>query len=142
MKKESRGQCLIINNEDFKGKQSSRIGSKNDEILLQKLFTLLKFNVRDVERDLDKASILERLKTLGIERDDDAFVLCILTHGKSNDLIVGADGQKIKARYILFSSFAKENTRIMFKMHILLCWKRLVTFFQYWSLFLLESQKF
>ena len=141
MKKEPRGQCLIINNENFTGNQSSRIGSKNDEILLQKLFTLLKFNVRDVERDLDKASILKRLNTLDIDPEDDAFVLCVLTHGKSNDLIMGADGQKIKARYILFSSFAKENIRIMFKMHIF-CWKRLVTFLLYWSLFLLESQKF
>lgn len=99
MKKIQRGICLIINIINFdKGHVhlKPRRGSENDTKVLQRLFEDLHFKVA-VHTDLN-ASTLENLflTTHLIDHSDyDAFVCCILTHGKLG-VVYTSDGKAVE----------------------------------------------
>lgn len=81
-----RGRCLIINMRTFDKGQVPllpRNGSDKDAEILEQLFTDLKFEV-EVHNDLEMQTLERLLLTTAIHDHSqyDAFVCCLLTHGK------------------------------------------------------------
>ncbi|XP_054452141.1 caspase-8-like [Anoplopoma fimbria] len=91
-----RGLCVVINNEEFDGKElKDRRGSQEDEKALNKVFTSLGFTVV-VHNNLTADDMRQELKQLGSRSflDDDALVVCVLSHGELG-CVYGTDEQQV-----------------------------------------------
>ncbi|KAM6989264.1 caspase-8 [Tautogolabrus adspersus] len=101
-----RGQCVVINNELFKGSLGKRGGSEKDEGLyhchqpaaLRSLFTQLGFTVV-VHHNLTADDMQLKVRTLSQRdfREEDALVICVLSHGEKGS-VYGSDGQEVYIR--------------------------------------------
>ncbi|XP_045907788.1 caspase-8-like [Micropterus dolomieu] len=93
------GLCVVINNEEFQGKQlRDRKGTQEDEKALHKVFTHLGFEVV-VHNNLTAEDIRLVLKDLS-GRDffaDDALVVCVLSHGEKG-CVFGTDEKQVSIR--------------------------------------------
>lgn len=90
-----RGYCIIFNVENyFDGSFEERGGSDEDMTRLERLFKMLNFSVK-IYKNLSAREILKTLTALAYDEDHsdfDAFVCCILAHGRSGGRLVGSDG--------------------------------------------------
>ena len=114
MTNESRGFALIINNREFKVKAlSNRDGSDLDEFNLTNLFEQLGFKVR-TERDRTANEMKEIVKKEASSEEHgkaNAFVMCILSHGKEG-LVAGTDGVYVNIEYDIKLPFTQEPCRL------------------------------
>ncbi|XP_054452139.1 caspase-8-like isoform X2 [Anoplopoma fimbria] len=92
-----RGLCVVINNEDFHGNEwlKKRRGTQADEKALNKVFTSLGFTVV-VHNNLTADDMRQELQQLGSRSflDDDALVVCVLSHGELG-CVIGADEKPV-----------------------------------------------
>ncbi|XP_077470991.1 caspase-8-like isoform X4 [Stigmatopora argus] len=94
-----RGLCVIINIEEFLGKElQKRPGTQEDEKTLKLLFSRFGFNVI-VHKNLTGEDIRTELKKHAsrIFSKDDALVVCVLSHGESG-CVFGSDENKVFLR--------------------------------------------
>ncbi|KAG7465386.1 caspase 8 [Solea senegalensis] len=94
-----RGQCVIINNEEFNGYQlKKRAGTEEDAKALRSVFTYLGFKVV-IHDNLTADAIRHQLTELGKNNflDQDALVVCVLSHGEKG-CIYGTDEQPVYLR--------------------------------------------
>ncbi|XP_033838949.1 caspase-8 [Periophthalmus magnuspinnatus] len=92
-----RGLCVIINNESFR-LLKKRAGTHEDARTLHETFTSLGFNV-EIHQDLTSAQIKDLLRSKGSRNfhNDDALVVCVLSHGEYG-CIFGTDEIKVFIR--------------------------------------------
>ena len=96
-----RGTCLIINNKEFVGNISDRIGSDIDARNLKELFSSLNFTTRivknasveDMKRLIWELASMDHVST-------DCLIVCLLSHGVSGK-IYGSDGDLIPLSELL-----------------------------------------
>ena len=96
-----RGTCLIINNKEFVGNISDRIGSDIDARNLKELFSSLNFTTRivknasveDMKRLIWELASMDHVST-------DCLIVCLLSHGVSGK-IYGSDGELIPLSELL-----------------------------------------
>uniref|UniRef100_A0A8C9XG64 Caspase-8 n=1 Tax=Sander lucioperca TaxID=283035 RepID=A0A8C9XG64_SANLU len=94
-----RGLCVVINNEYFLGTElKNRGGTQEDAKALLTVFTRLGFNVV-VHDDLTAHKMLLVLRELGSRNflDDDALVVCVLSHGEKG-CVYGIDEKPVSLR--------------------------------------------
>lgn len=104
-----RGFLLIINNCDFNGVMTDRLGTDVDCDMLAKLFMKLGFGV-DIRRNLTAMEIkfnLDHLSKLEDLQNIDSLLVAILSHG-SEEVIFGVDGEPVYMSD-LFQPFNSEN---------------------------------
>ncbi|KAM7401188.1 hypothetical protein PAMA_005399 [Pampus argenteus] len=91
-----RGVCMIINNEDFSGKElRNRKGTQEDANSLQEVFTRLGFEVV-IHKNLTAYDMQYKLNELGAKNflDEDALVVCVLSHGEKG-IVYGTDEKPV-----------------------------------------------
>uniref|UniRef100_A0A2D4J956 Caspase family p20 domain-containing protein n=3 Tax=Micrurus lemniscatus lemniscatus TaxID=129467 RepID=A0A2D4J956_MICLE len=105
---ECRGYCLIINNVNFEGDRRKRKGSEKDAMELKCVFTWLGFKVKkyDDQTATEIQNLLQFWQSSKDWKDGDCLVCCILSHGKSGE-ILGTDDCMIPIRTI--TSYFKAN---------------------------------
>ena len=95
MDAEPRGYCIIFNVESyFDGSFEERGGSDEDMTRLERLFKALHFSVK-LFKNLSAREILKTTTAIAYDQDHtdyDAFVCCILAHGRDGGRLVGSDG--------------------------------------------------
>ena len=94
MKNSPRGRAVIINIMHT-GTGNERKGSEYDVTNLTKLFESLWFTVDVFEDGLSADKIKEKLKDESKHKDHknaDAFILCIMSHGKNEQIVVQDNG--------------------------------------------------
>ncbi|XP_072033490.1 uncharacterized protein [Amphiura filiformis] len=110
-----RGICLIINNEDFSDARArghtqlfDREGSSQDRDKLDAIFRKFKFDIQH-EVNLATTPMYDVLDSIRRKSHSsfDAFVCCILTHGKLG-AVAGCEGQYLQIQDIL-SLFTAEK---------------------------------
>ena len=116
MDKDIHGIALIISNTEFgkETKLNNRYGGDKDEKALQEFFEMLHYKAVDlkhlkaaqIERALrivtGDTKMLENLKAKDrcVSPDNDSFVLCVMSHGKEGEVVLGTDGGKFKLTMI------------------------------------------
>ncbi|XP_046564957.1 uncharacterized protein LOC124273712 isoform X3 [Haliotis rubra] len=90
-----RGICLTIQNQTFE-KFCNRSGTDIDAAEIRSVFTKLQFTV-DVRKDLSANEMIDVLHQYARKdhSEFDAFVCFILTHGTSDDHLIGCDGGSV-----------------------------------------------
>ncbi|KAL6104651.1 casp8 [Pungitius sinensis] len=91
-----RGLCVVINNEDFLGRElRNRKGTQEDEDALCSLFSRLGFTTL-VHNNLTAEAMELELQKLGSRNfgNDDALVVCVLSHGEM-ECVFGTDEQRV-----------------------------------------------
>ena len=99
MDRQVRGKCLIINIVNFVNARvhlTTRTGADADSSNLRDLFTQLRFQV-EVHSDLTAQTMESVLLTMSLvdHSEYDAFVCCILTHGKLG-VVYTSDGREVE----------------------------------------------
>lgn len=109
MSRSPRGICCIINNARFSVERFDRPGAEKDERALINLFEKLSFKVHvktDQKFDEMRKVAIEFSKMDHTEAD--AFVMIIMSHGDSPDVVLGADLEKVRVED-LTSKFTAVN---------------------------------
>lgn len=104
-----RGDCLIINNVKFKD-GTERKGADVDERELKDIFEMLSFTVT-VCKNLDRDDMRKKA-TKFAEKDHsqhDGFVMVVMSHGGSRDVIYGVDEREIRVEELM-SEFKAKNS--------------------------------
>lgn len=97
MSRSPRGICCIINNAHFSDESIDRHGAAYDERALVDLFERLSFKVH-IERDLK----FDEMRKVAIKfskldhTEADAFVMIIMSHGHSPDVVYGAELETVR----------------------------------------------
>uniref|UniRef100_UPI0037E96D4B caspase-8 n=1 Tax=Semicossyphus pulcher TaxID=241346 RepID=UPI0037E96D4B len=97
-----RGLCVVFNNEDFQGRLRRRAGTQEDEKVLNAVFTRLGFTVV-VHNDLTADAMRREVNRLSTRNftDDDALVLCVLSHGEKG-CVYGSDAEEVLIQDLTF----------------------------------------
>ncbi|KAJ8254996.1 hypothetical protein GJAV_G00199730 [Gymnothorax javanicus] len=108
MRRRPRGHCIIINNYNFEEalikypglRLGNREGTDMDAEALEEVFSRLYFNVHH-RKDLNQAELLEVMKEFSLKNHSemDAFVCCVLSHGKKGS-VYGTDGESVPIRQL------------------------------------------
>ncbi|XP_067686113.1 caspase-3-like [Haliotis asinina] len=96
-----KGICVIINNEKFTSRHTTRHGTNIDADKLERLFKYFKYKV-ERHNDCSAKQITEILKEIS-QRDHwryDCFICCVLSHGTTGR-VFGVDGMDVTISSLL-----------------------------------------
>lgn len=93
MNSNPRGTVLILSNENFKNMER-RVGTKQDEVNLTKLFQKLQYTVI-CKRNLEAESMLEAIKEFAEMAHTDSIILFLLSHGDGAGSVFGIDDMPV-----------------------------------------------
>ncbi|XP_014673590.1 PREDICTED: cell death protein 3-like [Priapulus caudatus] len=114
-----RGYCLIINNEKFKDPEKfpTREGSQKDVETLRQLFTDLGYTMWDTVEEAKTSNltaeeikdVVKKFAASDKQNSVDSSIVAILSHGGAEDVIFGADDEKLSFSDDILRLFEGEN---------------------------------
>ena len=99
-----RGMAIIISNHTFRDPNQNRPGLKKDAERLQEMFAALRFDIKPYENLTSigmKESVRRDVSHGPYHSEADCFALAILSHGSSDNLICGVEGDAASLENIL-----------------------------------------